>query len=57
MDGLECFTVQAVEQRIIPVLKNGFSHTNKKIKNNNNCQLSPDGGLIRNGARRGKVGS
>ena len=57
MDGLECFTVQAIEQRIIPVLKNGFSHTNKKIKNNNNCQLSPDGGLIRNGARRGKVGS
>ena len=33
MDGLESFTVQAIEQRIIILyLKNGFSHKKDKIK-------------------------
>ena len=32
MNGLESFTVQAIEQRIIiPCLKNGFSHKQDKI--------------------------
>ena len=48
MDGLECFSVQALEQRIIPVLKKWFqSQVRQKIKNNNNCQLCQDRGLTR----------
>ena len=34
MDGLECLAVQAMEQRIIPVLRKVVSVTNKtKLKN------------------------
>ena len=57
MDRLECFAVQAMGQRIIHVLRKMVSVTNKtKQKNNNNCQISQDRGLMRNGVRRGKVG-
>ena len=38
-----------------PVLKKWFQSQTRQ--NNNNCQLSQDKGLTRNGARRGKVGS
>ena len=59
MDGLESFTVQAIEQRIIILcLKNGFSHKKDKIKKITiYCQLSQDRGLMRNGPQRGKVDS
>ena len=56
MDGLESFTVQAIEQGIIILcLKNGFSHKKDKIKKKNNCQLPQDRGFMHNGPQRGKV--
>ena len=58
MDGLESFTVQAIEQRIIILCLKMVSVTKKtKLKNNNNCQLSQDRGFMHNGPQRGKVGS
>ena len=41
-----------------PVLKKWFqSQKRQNEKNNNNCQLSQDRGLMHNGPQRGKVGS
>ena len=41
MDGLESFTVQAIEQRIIILcLKNGFSHEKDKIVSLQNPKLT-----------------